>query len=113
VLEEILYALDAKKPVFIIGVGRGAAGLFAGWLASPPTNRPSELTINHYLQDANFRAVHNEIAKLPAGTTETADTAFDRLWGYVNSARYSACLSTLLNNGLDEKDNKSLFTTDS
>jgi SLOG cluster2 len=92
VLEEILYALDAKKPVFIIGAGRGAAGLCARWLANPPTERPAELTVEHYLKERDFPILKEEIAKLPEGTTEIPDSALNRLWKRVQSARESVVL---------------------
>jgi SLOG cluster2/TIR domain len=110
VLEEILYAFDAKKPVFIIGTGRGAAGLVARWLDHPPSTRPAELTVGHYLQEPKFRLIYEELGKLPADTTETADSAFDRLWKHVRSA--SNNLPALLNNGLNEKENRRLFSSE-
>jgi len=113
VLEEILYALDAQKPLFIIGTGRGAAGLVARWLANPPLTRPAELTIDHYLKETNFHLLHQELAKLPPETTETADTALDRLWDHVRSAQDLRTLPTLLHNGLDEAANRKLLTSES
>jgi hypothetical protein len=110
VLEEILCALDAKKPVFVIGAGRGAAGLVARWLAGPPAERPVELTVDHYIEDRNFRAVNEEIAKLQP---ETAGSAFDRLWEHIKSADEPGRLFNLLNNGLDDEANKKLFTSQS
>jgi SLOG cluster2/TIR domain len=112
VLEEILYALDAQKPIFIIGAGRGAAGLVARWLVNPPPTRPLELTIDHYLKEPNFHLLYEELGKLPAGTTETADTALDRLWDHVRSAHDLIRLPALLNNGLDEGANLKLFTSE-
>jgi hypothetical protein len=117
VLEEILYALAAKKPVFIIRAGRGAAGLFARWLAEPPPKsqrkeRPAELTVDYYLKDPYFSILQKEIKKLPEGTTETPNTAFDRLWQYVQSAGKTG-LSNLLNNGLDDSANKKLLKSES
>jgi SLOG cluster2/TIR domain len=111
VLEEILYALDARKPLFIIGTGRGAAGLVARWLTNPPPTRPVELTIDHYLEETNFSILYEELGKLPAGTTETADSALDRLWGHVRSA-HDLGLPVLLNNGLDEEANRRLLTSE-
>jgi hypothetical protein len=111
VLEEILYALDAQKPLFIIGTGRGAAGLVARWLNDPPSTRPAELTVKHYLQEpkSTFSLVYEELGKLPSGTTETADSALDRLWEHVRSAPNG--LPSLLNNGLNEEENRQLFTS--
>jgi hypothetical protein len=54
VLEEILYAFDVstrKSLLFIIGAGRDAAGLVARWLDHPPSTRPKELTVDHYLHE--------------------------------------------------------------
>lgn len=112
VLEEILYALDAKKPVYLIGAGMGAAGLVARWLdpEQAPKSRPPELTPEYYLGDRNFAAVHTELQKLEP-RPETAESALDRLWEYARRAASEGGLSGLLNNGLDDRDNRCLLTS--
>ena len=59
-----------------------------------------------------FSILQKEIKKLPEGTTETPNTAFDRLWQYVQSAGKTG-LSNLLNNGLDDSANKKLLKSES
>lgn len=121
--EEILHLLDAddiRKPVFIIGQGRGAAGLFARWLtARDLKKRPKELDPEHYRKtDARFEVLQQGLEGLkkpgsnPDGILTPEDT-LTRLWALVLKAREGGDFGKLFRNGLDHGQNHTLLTSSS
>ena len=115
--EEILYAMESGQPVFLIGAGYGATGAIARWLLDPPAQRPPELTPDHLLKDAAVRRIHDGILKMPrgakgSGSPTTLIDVLDRLWNIVRDARGAKPLSGLLNNGLTDAENHTLFRPD-
>jgi hypothetical protein len=125
--EELLYDREAKKPIYLIGCGMGAAGLIARWLAKRPTQCPPELTAKYYARRSGFKELQAELAKFrPVWTraadrsaavalagwqeVETADSTLTRLWQRIRDIESDDQLPDLLRNGLDAKENKDLLT---
>lgn len=119
--EEILHVLEATdiaKPVFIIGQGRGAAGLVARWLTTRDLKkRPKELDPEHYRKtDGDFAAVRQNLEALKEAQPDkilTPDDALGRLWTLIRKARAGGDLGALFRNGLDHEQNRTLLTSGS
>ncbi len=112
--EEILYALEARQPVFLMGAGYGATGAVCRWLLDPPVRRPRELTPGHYLADPAVARLHRELSKRRSSRKGSAGPitlpdVLDRLWRIVGAARRSRDLGRLLNNGLSNNENRRLL----
>ena len=116
IFEEALYAFDAKKPVFLISEYGGATALLANWLLNPPETRPLELTPDYYSAHPNHLK-EPSYAQLLEGLKQlsqtphliTPETIFDRLWNHIQSIQNPDSLSDLLQNGLNEQDNRALL----
>lgn len=121
IFEEALCAFENKKPVFLIAEYGGAAALLASWLLNPPEERPPELTAEYYSalpsdpQKTSYSRMIEEFEQLPDKTPNllTPTNAFDRLWSHIQSVKNKNSLTTLLQNGLNEDDNRALLTTTS
>jgi hypothetical protein len=121
IFEEALYAFDARKPIFLISEYGGAAAMLAGWLLNPPETCPPELTAKYYAalpkkpETPDYTKMLAGIGLLRGDTSLpiTPDGAFDRLWQHIKSNSKSGCISALLNNGLDEKENRNLLASTS
>lgn len=113
IFEEVYHAIQAGKPLFLIGAGRGAAGLLADWLAAPPEDRPQELRIEWYLQNPNAAAVHERLAESPAAGLPSPADLLDGLWGVIEEVRQSGTLARVLNNTLSDEENRDLLTATS
>lgn len=117
IFEEALCAFDAKKPVFLIAEYGGAAALLAQWLLHPPATRPLELTPEYYAgltADTRKPDYSNMLAGFTLLPTDaphrlTPAGLFDRLWAHIDSPRGSGRIATLLNNGLNEQENRALL----
>jgi hypothetical protein len=112
--EEILYALEARQPVFLIGAGFGATGAVCRWLLEPPKELPFELRQEPYLQNAQVHRLHQELQKLASSGPSpskpvTLTDVLAGLWEKVNEARGRHSLSGLLNNGLTDEENRTLL----
>ncbi len=127
IFEEVLHAFEARKPVFLLAEGGGAAGKLAGWLSSVPASRPRELTPEFYEKQSKDFAIKrkalNTLAaaakKKPSNPTLplpplpdilTPDIAMERLWINIQKAKTPDGLKHLLNNGLDGQQNQDLLT---
>lgn len=115
IFEEALYAFESRKPVFIIKLTAGAAGLLGGWLAAETLEqRPPELTVEHYLDDPIFAENRRRLLELTKEnrpdpqTFVTPDEGFDRLWSEMQRARREG-LGRFMNNALDDTQNLSLL----
>jgi hypothetical protein len=108
IFEEVLHAFTAKKPVFIIGAGYGAAGLIAGWLLDPPQDRPPELTAEYYHGNRHFEAMAAELAKLSSQGAVTPDQQLDNLWDILKKDTRKP-LAELMNNKLSDGENETLL----
>jgi hypothetical protein len=113
IFEEVFHAMKAGKPLFLIGAGRGAAGLLADWIGAPPKKRPDELCIDWYLQNPEAAAVHERIAKLPASELPGPAEVLDGLWAAIEEVRKSGSPSAVLNNRLSDEENRELLTATS
>ncbi len=113
VFEEVLHAMDAGKPLFILGSGRGAAGLLARWLRHGVKQRPRELRPEYYSGVAGFEVRRKLLEQaLPMAGLETPKSALDRLWKHIRSASKPKGLEKLLNNKLDDAQNRKLLEDD-
>jgi SLOG cluster2/TIR domain len=108
IFEEVLHAFTAKKPVFIIGAGHGAAGLIAGWLLDPPVDRPAELTAEYYKGNLHYEDMAAELAKLSKEGAVTPDQELDRLWDILKKETRKP-LAGLMNNELNDDQNRALL----
>lgn len=118
IFEEVLYAFKAKKPVFIISEGGGAAGVLAQWLTTfpKPKSPPPEFTPDFYGgPDTAFNELRKDLKKLQEEGIEviTPDQAFAELWKLISSATDSSALAMLLNNQLSGAENVKLLEGDS
>lgn len=113
VFEEILNAFNERKPVFLIGEGRGAAGLVARWLADIPDKKPAELTTKYYQEKGgDFALVSQKLGELAAiheKEITTPGQALDNLWCHIQKAATDDGLKALMNNELSGEENRSLF----
>lgn len=111
--EEALYALRARQPVFLLGVGYGAAGAICRWLLDPPARRPAELDPDVYLRKPEVARLHRTLTGVRSKRKRSGPTTvvevLDGLWEIVRSARGSGGISAVLNNGLDEAENRRLL----
>ncbi|MEM7393055.1 MAG: hypothetical protein AAF492_11990, partial [Verrucomicrobiota bacterium] len=123
VWEEILYTMQARKPCFIIGALRGAAGQFgrmllhldATALRSP---RPiPELTAQGLYPDpeeySSKQSLSDDVKDLPGGVD--IEQALSALWDCIrikDDEPTPLCLHERLNNGLNFEENSRLMTSD-
>jgi hypothetical protein len=118
VFEEALYAIQSKKPLFIIGACGGAAAVLSKQLAalanldSPrPKDVPSLFTAKHYEKQERFGRMLTGI-KHPAITCNPNDS-FRDLWTELAKVHDPESLAALLNNGLTGEENLKLLTATS
>jgi hypothetical protein len=107
VLEEALYALEARLPLFVIGgFGGGAAVLARAMLVAAPC---PELRLDYHRQHAGrFQMLARGLAL--HGEEPHIDALFARLRSAVDRIRDDLCAG--LDNGLDESENRRLMQTD-
>jgi hypothetical protein len=115
VFEEALYAIQSRKPLFIIGACGGAAAVLSKQLAalanpdSPrPKDVPSLFTAKHYEKQERFGRMLTGI-KHPAITCNPNDS-FRDLWTELAKVHDPESLATLLCNGLTGEENLKLLT---
>lgn len=117
--EEMLCALQAKKPVFLIAACGGAAAVIrdhllalAGRGASKPVpDVPPVFTARHYARHKKFDQMLEGI-KHRAITCNPNDS-FNDLWSELCRVHDAKSLNALLNNGLEGDDNITLLNAKS
>lgn len=111
VLEELDCALEAGKPIFLIGITQGAAGLVARWFLKKEFARrkPVELHTAHYSEQRNFRSTDEALKQKGL---EDAGVVFERLWKRIKQAHESGSLDKTFRNGLTHAENVELLETD-
>ena len=115
IFEETLYALQARKPVFIIGACGGAAAVLATRLlelvnrdnAKPAPPAPPEFTARHYEKQEKYSRMLQGI-KHRAITCNPNDS-FNDLWSKLCEVHDAESLAMLFNNGLDGPENIELL----
>jgi len=109
--EEILHAIEAKQPCFVVGVTRGAAGKVAGWLLKRPKRKPLELTLDYHVQRAKygdyFDRFNTDLEEFPEPLTP--ETALERLWNIIKGGNKAKNLDKILRNGLSHANNRKLL----
>lgn len=107
VVEESLYALEARQAVFVLGGFGGGAAVFARALLQDAL--PPELTAAfHRRRSERFRLLEQGLSA--HGEATQVDEMFGRLAGVVASVRRD--LAGGLNNGLDAQENRRLMESD-
>jgi len=99
VLEETYMALEAKKPVFIIGAFCGVAGKIIDALQG---EQPKEFTLDYHLKNASFKSLYEYYQSIGEEKIFCYNIMLESLnsWGVEG-----------LNNGLSVEENKILFTS--
>ena len=107
VLEEVLYALEQRRPVYVIGGFGGAAGALARAILSG--DDPPELDVPYHRdRSSNFRML--ETGLVESNETRRIDDLFSRLRGVIAEVRSD--IPGRLDNGLDREDNLRLMQSD-
>jgi len=103
VLEEVLYALEKKRPVYILGGFGGAAGTLARAILEDEHQPDLELSFNRQ-RSSNFRGLEQ------AGEGQHIESLFARLRQAI--VRVRADIAGCLDNGLDREENVRLMRSD-
>ncbi|MEO5913910.1 MAG: TIR domain-containing protein [Luteolibacter sp.] len=119
IFEEALYALQARKPLYIIGACGGAAAVLARHLLKlaerggsiPPPKAPPEFTAKYYSEQDSYGRMLAGI-RHRAITCNPNDTFKDH-WSALCEVRDPASLAKLLNNGLTGEENLQLLSATS
>jgi hypothetical protein len=107
VLEEVLYALEQRCPVYVVGGFGGAAGALARAVLSDE-QQPEFTLAYHRERSSNFKAL--ELALVESGEQHHIDALFSRLCGTIAEVR--ADIPGRLDNGLDREENIRLMRSD-
>ena len=103
VLEEVLYALEQKRPVFVVGGFGGAAGTLARAILEDERQPDLELSF-HRQRSSNFRGLEQ------AGEGPHIESLFVRMRRAIAEVR--ADIEGRLDNGLDREQNVRLMRSD-
>jgi hypothetical protein len=116
--EEILCAFEAKKPCFLLGITRGAAGRLCHLLLDHKADLDKEFVARKFTRKTNEEKIESYLEAHP--TRRSARQSMELLKKHIQRGRKKADskkpdqgLVALLNNGLSEDENKTLLETTS
>jgi hypothetical protein len=107
IFEEVLYALEERIPVFVIGGFGGAAALLARCILGGELATECQLDF-HRGQSKRFQMLLKGLDM--HGETEQVDALYARLRAVLKTAHADPCHA--LNNGLDLEQNRRLMLSD-
>ena len=107
VLEEVLYALEEKRPVYVIGGFGGAAGTLARAILEDERQPDLELSY-HRERSSNFRVLERGLEQ--AGEGRRIESLFARMRQAIADVR--ADIEARLDNGLGREQNVRLMRSD-
>ena len=107
VLEEVLYALEQSRPVYVVGGFGGAAGTLARAVLFDEQQPDLEIAY-HRERSSNFRVL--ELGLAQSDERHHIDTLFPRLRRAIAEVR--ADIAGRLDNGLDREENLRLMLSD-
>lgn len=103
IIEEAYLAMRSKKPIYLIGIFGGATKLLIECLNS---SRPEEFTKEYHFQSEEYQKFY-EYYSSQVTEEEIDPINYDELFDFFSNKGLIG-----LNNGLTEKENQILFTTD-
>jgi hypothetical protein len=116
VFEEFLHAVMSRPrvPIYLVGGLGGATRIIADALLAGGSAPPKELTQDHYSNALAPNAAEYValLAELSPAERKRVAKSFSELWRVIRRGHGAGGLSRLLDNGLDDEDNRKLLSTD-
>lgn len=116
VFEEFLHAVIARPrvPIYLVGGLGGATRIIADALLAGGSAPPKELTQDHYSNALAPNAAEYValLAELTPAERKRVAKSFQELWRVIRRGHGTSGISRLLDNGLNDEDNRKLLSTD-
>lgn len=110
IIEELIYSLMFKRPVFLLGGFGGAAGMVASAACGEGKSRPYGFTTADYQSNVDYPALEKIYKELKVSEKDQPEAKLKWLWSKLLEGRKEG-LSTLFRNGLSDEDNRELAQT--
>ena len=112
IIEEFIYSLKYKRPIFLLGGFGGAAGILAQAVYQRSRKMPATLRTDYYAKnERNLAAVVKAYQDFGVSPEEYPDSRLQWLWDELQNRRNHGT-HTIFNNGLTDDQNEELNTTE-